>query len=262
MNLRIKSPFPGMDPYLEEHWGDVHTRFMVYASNQLNAQLPGDLQARVEEALSVEADEWERTVYPDVQVVEDRDAMRQTGSAPAARAVAELMEVELPDETPKQRHIEIVDAASNRLVTAIELLSRANKIGEAGRAKYERKQQEYLHAGANLVEIDLLRAGSFVLAIPEAYWPHDQATYKICVRRARRRRIALTLGISLREPLPNIRIPLRPKDKEVVLQLQPIIDDCYCDGRYANIDYSKPPNPPLQGEDRIWAEQVIRERGT
>ena len=35
-----KSPFPGMDPYLEQHWGDVHTRLMFYISNQINAQLP------------------------------------------------------------------------------------------------------------------------------------------------------------------------------------------------------------------------------
>ena len=43
----MKSPFPGMDPYLESYWGDVHTRLMVYASNQINAQLPDELQARV-----------------------------------------------------------------------------------------------------------------------------------------------------------------------------------------------------------------------
>ena len=68
----MKSPFPGMDPYLESHWGDIHTTLMVYARNQLNAQLPDDLQARVEESLAVmEDDEKTRTVYPDVRVVEE-----------------------------------------------------------------------------------------------------------------------------------------------------------------------------------------------
>jgi len=25
----MPSPFPGMDPYLEAHWGDIHTRLMA-----------------------------------------------------------------------------------------------------------------------------------------------------------------------------------------------------------------------------------------
>jgi len=67
----MKSPFPGMDPYLEQHWGDIHTSFLVYARNQLNGLLPNDLQARVEESLGVSIDEeTSQTVYPDVQVTE------------------------------------------------------------------------------------------------------------------------------------------------------------------------------------------------
>ena len=71
----MKSPFPGMDPYLEQFWGDVHTTLMVYARNQINESLPDDLQARVEESLSVETDEgFHRTVYPDIRVVEEPSA--------------------------------------------------------------------------------------------------------------------------------------------------------------------------------------------
>lgn len=54
-------------------------------------------------------------------------------------------------------------------------------------------------------------------------------------------------------PLPNIPIPLRANDTEVVLELQPLIDDCYQDGRY-RIDYAKSPVPPLSLEE---AECVI-----
>ena len=55
--VSLKSPFPGMDPYLERHWQDVSSTFMVYAKQQLNRQLPGELLARVEESLAVEADD-------------------------------------------------------------------------------------------------------------------------------------------------------------------------------------------------------------
>lgn len=45
----MPSPFPGMDPFLEEHWGDVHTSLTVYARNQLNEALPEGVVARIEE---------------------------------------------------------------------------------------------------------------------------------------------------------------------------------------------------------------------
>ena len=53
----MKSPFPGMDPYLERYWGDVHAKLMVYACDQINECLPKDLLARVEETVYVDADD-------------------------------------------------------------------------------------------------------------------------------------------------------------------------------------------------------------
>ena len=47
----MKSPFPGMDPFLEARWGDVHTRLTTYACDQLQTQLPPDLRARIENHL-------------------------------------------------------------------------------------------------------------------------------------------------------------------------------------------------------------------
>jgi hypothetical protein len=29
--MKAKSPFPGMDPYLEQYWEDFHPSFLVYA---------------------------------------------------------------------------------------------------------------------------------------------------------------------------------------------------------------------------------------
>jgi hypothetical protein len=42
-----ESPFPGMDPYLEQHWRDVHASLIVYSSDQIQVQLPDDLVANV-----------------------------------------------------------------------------------------------------------------------------------------------------------------------------------------------------------------------
>ena len=45
----MDSPFPGMDPYLEQHWRDVHHNLITFIQGALNSQLPEGLIVRVEE---------------------------------------------------------------------------------------------------------------------------------------------------------------------------------------------------------------------
>ena len=67
------SPFPGMAPYLEAHWGDVHARLIVCSSDMPQRQMPGGLLVRAEEHDSVEQkEESVRGFYPDVRIT-DRD---------------------------------------------------------------------------------------------------------------------------------------------------------------------------------------------
>lgn len=55
------------------HLGDVHTSLMVYIRNQINVQLPDELQARVEESTAIQIeDETRKTIFPDVRIVEDQ----------------------------------------------------------------------------------------------------------------------------------------------------------------------------------------------
>lgn len=256
----MKSPFPGIDPYLEQHWEDVHMSLMVYIRDQISDQLPGDLQARVEESICVDLDESARWIYPDVKVVESPEKTSGAGIALAEATITEPTIIPLPNEKPIQRHIEIVDLNSgNRVVTAIELLSSANKKEDAGRPAYRRKQLEYIAAGVNLVEIDFIRTGSFIVAAPEDRIPWDMRTpYIVCVRRVQRPEQAEIIPIAMEQTVPNFRIPLRPTDADIVLQLQPLLDSCYRRGRYASIDYSVPPRPPLDAEASAWAEKLLQ----
>ncbi len=252
-----------MDPYLESHWGDVHTRLMVYASNQLNPQLPENLQARVEEGLAVtEGHTATRTVYPDIQIVEEPGVPGDFKAA-GALAVPEPYVIELDDEPRTQRHLEIVDLKQGgRIITVIEILSPANKVGATGQLAYVRKQREYLDAGVNLVEIDLIRTGNFVLAVPaERLPPACRTPYLISIRRAIRPGRAEVYPVPLRQPLPNIPVPLRLTDRDVVLQMQPLLDDCYRDGRYDRIDYRGELVPRLGEADARWADALLREKG-
>jgi hypothetical protein len=67
----MPSPFPGMDPYLEQFWCGIHARLIIYAADQLQTRLPPDLRARVEERVFVEpVFGAPRSVYPDIRVRE------------------------------------------------------------------------------------------------------------------------------------------------------------------------------------------------
>lgn len=254
-----RSPFPGMDPYLEMHWRDVHTRLMVYAVDALQEQLPGDLLARVEEGVSIDLGDDYRTVFPDMRVVEQPSDQWMGEPAEAVIAVAEPITVALT-ELFTERHLVIVDPASgHRVVTAIEVLSPTNKIPGEGREMYRRKQREYLAGGVNLVEIDLIRAGIFTSAVPyEKIFEQWRTPYSVCVRRVTHPDEAFVYRAPLRERLPTFRVPLRPADRDVILDLQSLIDLCYQRGRYSAIDYSVDPNPPLPLLDAQWADEILR----
>jgi len=61
----------------------------------------------------------------------------------------------------------------------------------------------------------------------------------------------------LRQPLPDISIPLRRGEKDVLLQIQVLIDQCYQDGRYWRTDYSLVLRPRLSEVDTSWCETLL-----
>jgi len=260
----MKSPFPGMDPYLEQHWSDVHHRLITYACDQLQPRLPPDLRARVEERVFVEAPEGEvRSIYPDVHVVERGRAQPPGGAAVSDPAVAEPLVIHLPDEPISQGCIEIVNAASgNRVVTLIEFMSPANKAPGDGQDLYLRKRREARAARVSLVEVDLTRTGRRVFSCPPARIPPShRTTYQICVRRGWELDRFEIYRAPLAERLPVIGIPLRQTDPDAPLDLQALVDLSYQNGRYDDLDYKADPTPPLDAADAAWTDQLLRGKG-
>lgn len=259
----MRSPFPGMDPYLEEHWRDIHHSFLTYARDELQEHLPSDLRARLEERVYVEPEFGDgRGIYPDVRVVEHPG--RGGGAAMATEVeVAEPLVIHLDSDPATEGFIEIIDVGTgNRVVTAIELLSESNKQPGDGQDQYRKKQREYVQGGVSLVEIDLLRSGQRVLAVPPIHVPAShRTTYQVCVTRGWRPRSFEVYRAPLPEPLPTIRVPLREPDPDVPLNLQALIDRCYHNGRYDDINYRADPNPPLSSEDAAWANELLSEKG-
>ncbi|MGC1720132.1 MAG: DUF4058 family protein [Isosphaeraceae bacterium] len=261
----MRSPFPGMDPYLEQFWGDVHHTIITYARGALQRELPSGLIARVDERVFVEPAEGQgRNIVPDVRVVErGRPQERGIGTGNGV-AVAEPMVIHLDQSEPvRQGFIEIIDIKSGRrVVTVIEVLGPSNKTPGPGRELYVKKQEELRAGGVSLVEIDLLRAGTRVLSVPFDRIPEGhRSAYAVCARRGWKPFEIEYYRIPLRERLPAIPIPLRRDDRDVALDLQSLIDQCYESGRYGDdIDYREEPDPPLGGDYARWAEALLHEQ--
>jgi len=264
---RMKSPFPGMDPYLERHWGDVHASLVTYARDQIQPRLPGDLRARMQERVVIQPPTIvDHPIFPDVRVVER--ARLEAGERGVAVAEPEVDALAEPlvfrvSETAVERFIEIREARSDdRVITVIEVLSPSNKRAGEGRSKYERKRDELADAGVSLVEIDLLRGcdrhlGDAYVEIPKSH----QAAYAACVHRGWRYAEYEIYAFPLRQRLPKFRIPLRESDPDVILDLQAIVDQTYANGAYDDMDYAAPLYPPLDPDDAAWADALLREKG-
>jgi len=82
----------------------------------------------------------------------------------------------------------------------------------------------------------------------------------VCIRRAYRPDQAEIISVALEQAVPNFRIPLRHTDPDIVLRIQPLLDDCYRRGRYASIDYSQPARPKLDDKAAAWASELIGSR--
>ena len=85
--------------------------------------------------------------------------------------------------------------------------------------------------------------------------------YLICVYRDTRPDQFEIYRVPLAEPLPNIPIPLRPDEQDVALQVQPLLDACYRDGRYHRTNYQLDPTPKFSDEDARWIDVRLREQG-
>ncbi len=89
----------------------------------------------------------------------------------------------------------------------------------------------------------------------------DNRAYLVWIWRARDPEHLAVHRIPLRVRLPVIRIPLRPGDADVSVDLQAILDQCYRNGGYDDFNYRAAPFPPIEADDAAWADALLREQG-
>lgn len=264
--MKHENPFPGMNPWMQGVWSDMHTRLIGYIADALADELPDDLLARAEENISLaSAGEEEQVRRADVAVV-DPDSWKR-GESPVwtpasdpdlASRVAVPVPVRIqPAESVTPRWVEI-QSASGELVTVIEVTSPANKTPR-GRVDIEQKLQALLAGGVNVMEIDLVRGGQSVRDVRSADWP--ESTFQVVVNRAGEAAITDFYPCELREPLPAVRVPLRENEPDAALDLQPLVNQCYSRGRYWMLPYGQDPQPAMTDDDLQWSRGIVRQSG-
>jgi hypothetical protein len=260
----MASPFPGMDPFLEQPdvWLDFHNNLAVEIQGRLNAVIPPAYYAGLGSYVTYDVLDVQlglpaprRAIRPDVDVWQSRpDAGRAEPAAVIATPPSNTAAV--PVEVPVELwSVEVHSAANRELVTVVEVLSPVNRRpGHPANTYYLRKRSEILRSPVHLLEIDLLRAGERAPLLPAP----PATPYYAMLSRAETRPEADVWPIELADRLPVLAVPLRPPDADVPLDLGAAVAAVYERGGYATrIDYTAPPPPPLDAAYARWVESTL-----
>lgn len=257
----MRSPFPGMDPYLEGHlWPDVHQSLANAIKIMLVPEVRPKYLVRTNTYMVVDENMKEDVgiMYPDVELFEKNQEVRESVVAYGNKkeykftpptillSPIEPVEVKIPV-------VEIRDKNNNKLITAIEILSPINK-RNPGLIPYRKKRHNLFKTGVHLLEIDLLRRGTRPFSdnkIPDS-------PYLITLVRANVK-MAAFWAVNLTEPLPIVPIPLKSGDEDIGLDLGKALELVYTQSAYADeINYQKSPPPPKLTEQELAFCQSIK----
>ncbi len=224
----MPSPFPGMDPYLEDEalWPVFHHQLIMSLYQILLPGLVDRYRARVNQRHYI--------------------TERERGGS-------------VVREEHHEDYIEIRQRSDGRLITLVDVVSPANKLTPGGRSVYLEARREGKNANANLVELDLLLQGQPTLEHSRDGLPDWD--YAVTVTRSTYPERYEIYTATLQKKLPRFRLPLASDDRDTVLDLHTAFTRCYDQGGFAaKIDYARDPSVPLDEEDRRWFNDVLVEQ--
>jgi len=219
------SPFPGMDPFLEEEplWPTFHHQLVTCLYQILIPGLVDRYRARVGQR-------------------------HYTTEQPLFTSVLR--------EEHHEEYIEVRQRSDGRLITLIDVVSPGNKTTEAGRQAYLAKRRESRAAGANLVDIDLVLQGQTMLDYSREGLPDWD--YAVTVTRATQPDRFEIYTATLQKKLPRFRMPLASDDRDTVVDLYVTFTRSYDQGGFGGkIDYKRDPSIRLAEEDRRWVNDLL-----
>ena len=224
----MPSPFPGMDPYLEEDqiWPVFHRHFVACLNHVLVPSLGDRYRAKSGQRHYV----TEQALFTSI-VREDHN----------------------------EEYIEVRQRSDSRLVTLIDVVSPANKLMPAGRQTYLHKRQEGRAQNASMVEIDLVLQVSPTLDYSREGLP--EWDYAVTVTRSTQPERYEIYTATLQKRLPRFRLPLASDDRDTVIDLQAVLTRCYEQGNFGQVvDYRRDPAVRLGDEDRSWIHDLLKQQ--
>ena len=256
----MSTPFPGMDPYLEraDLWQDVHNSLITALRDYLAPRVRPRYYVSIEQrTYRQEPGGLNFTGRPDVAAVASPKVAYQV-APPAEILPVGVVTVEVPiPDIVRETYLE-VKVSGGEIITSLEILSPGNKLPGRGRSMYEHKRARVLESRTHLIEIDLLRGGLPMSMDGNGHGAH----YRILVSREERRPKADLLPFSVRHPIPDFTLPLQRSDEDVTVPLNSLLHDLYDRAGYdLRIDYRSDPEPPLEGDDVIWAGGLLCQAG-
>lgn len=224
----MPSPFPGMDPYLEDGrlWPEFQRQLVACLYQLLLPNVADRYRARVAQR-------------------------RYVTETPLFTSVIR--------EEHCEEYIELRSRGDSRLVTLLDVVSPMNKLTPTGRATYLQTRQAAKQIAANLVEIDLVLEGAPTLEYSRDGLP--EWDYAVTVTRSTQPERYEIYTATLAKRLPKFRLPLAADDRDTVLDLQSSLTRCYDQNGYGlRIDYSKDPSVPLDEADRQWTVELLKQQ--
>ncbi|HLJ94124.1 MAG TPA: DUF4058 family protein [Gemmataceae bacterium] len=224
----MPSPFPGMDPYLEEEslWPAFHHQLITSLYQVLLPGLVDRYRARVAQR-------------------------HYTTEQPLFTSIMR--------EEHHEEYIEIRQRSDARLVTLVDVASPANKTTDSGRQAYLEKRREGKNAGASLVEIDLVIQGQPMLDYSREGLPDWD--YAVTVTRSTQPDRFEIYTATLQKRLPRFRLPLAADDRDTVVDLHTIFTRSFDQGNFAaKIGYQRDPPISLTEEKRRWLDEWLKQQ--
>jgi hypothetical protein len=223
----MPSPFPGMDPYLEDAklWPAFHHQLITCLYQAL---LPG-LVDRYRAHVGQRHYSTEQPLFTSII-----------------------------QEWHHEEYIEILQRKDGgRLVTLVDVVSPTNRATETGRQHYLNKRREAQGLGANLVELDLVLQGRPMLDYSRENLP--DCDYAVMVTRGTRPDRHKIWPTTLQKGLSAFELPLAADD-HLKVDLRSLFARSYDLGGFASsIDYTRDPPTAMSEDDRRWLDDLLKQ---
>jgi hypothetical protein len=235
-------------------YSPFHHEMISFIRSHLDKVLPANFYAHSEQGLQLHySDEGAKKRLPDISVFETRPSKdvqsREFSNPTATIPIIELAEEVSEEDIPMRVGVYQVEPNDPRgkLVTAIEVLSPANKPKGSNFADYSQKRLEFLERGINLFEIDLLHESPSVVSRLPSYPSKNENAYPynfLISTPIPNYKTGTTkwYGVAVDSPLPALPLPLT-QTETVALDLQIIYNTLFADVRFYHqfVDYDTLP---------------------